>query len=253
MMLGREIIQPIDLIMGGFSKAGLSSSEYVVRLRNQLMQVHELAREQLSSAQRRQKKDYDLKAKLHSYEVGDLVYRIESIKRIGQSPKLQQVWKGPLLVIEVISPILFRVADRKKTYVLHHDRLKLCEDRDIPLWLRRKRNKLLGNPEEIDAEKSGGTPKDNASNDPTLENILDSDSLSLDKLFTPSDSACEISLPLSNELASTQDNCDSEPLTEPCLNNQHDDAGTDPEPEVVETTRSGRRRKPPQYLADYTS
>ena len=141
-MLGREIIQPVDLMMGNFSTEGLASSDYIVRLKNSLKQTHELAREHLSSAQQRQKKDYDLKVKLHPYEVGDLVYRIESVKKVGQSPKLQQVWKGPLLIIQVISPILFRVADRKKTYVLHHDRLKPCEDRDIPLWLRRKRNKL---------------------------------------------------------------------------------------------------------------
>ena len=49
----------------------------------------------------------------------------------------------------VLSPVLFRVCDRKKSYVLHHVRLKPCEDRDIPLWLRRKRSRLLdqGDPE----------------------------------------------------------------------------------------------------------
>ena len=31
----------------------------------------------------------------------------------------------------------------KKSYILHHDRLKPCEDRDTPLWIRRKRNSLL--------------------------------------------------------------------------------------------------------------
>ena len=98
MMLGREVIQPVDLMMGNFSSECLTSSDYVIRLKNYLMQTHELARQQLSSAQMRQKKD-DLRAKLHPYEVGDLVYRIESTKKIGQSPKLQQVWKGPLIVV----------------------------------------------------------------------------------------------------------------------------------------------------------
>ena len=46
-------------------------------------------------------------------------------------------------MVEVVSPVLFRIADRKKTYVLHHDRLKPCLDRDVPLWLRRKRSSLL--------------------------------------------------------------------------------------------------------------
>ena len=42
-----------------------------------------------------------------------------------------------------MSPILYKVADRKKSKVLHHDRLKPCSDRDIPLWLRRKRSRIL--------------------------------------------------------------------------------------------------------------
>ena len=29
--------------------------------------------------------------------------------------------------------------------MLHHDRLKPCEDRDIPLWLSRKRSHILSN------------------------------------------------------------------------------------------------------------
>ena len=59
-----------------------------------------------------------------SYEAGDLVYKLDSAKKVGQSQKLQKVWKGPFLVVEVVSAVLFRIADRKKTHVLHHDRLK---------------------------------------------------------------------------------------------------------------------------------
>ena len=136
MMLGREITLPIDLMIGTIETSNLSSSEYVVRLKNILQQVHQLARDNLLSSQLRQKKDYDLRLKVKTYEVGDLVYKLDSAKKVGQSPKLQQVWKGPFLVTKVLSPVLFRVCDRRKSYVLHHDRLKPCEDRDIPLWLR---------------------------------------------------------------------------------------------------------------------
>ena len=52
-----------------------------------------------------------------------------------------------MLVVEAISSILFRVTNRKKSFVLHHDRLKPCEDREIPLWLKRKRNALLNQPD----------------------------------------------------------------------------------------------------------
>ena len=86
------------------------------------------------------------------------------LKKVGQSSKLQKVWKEPFLVVEVVSPVLFRIADRKKTYVLHHDKLKPCLDRDVPLWLRRKRSSLLQGLNEDNGEP-------------------DTESLGLDKLF----------------------------------------------------------------------
>ena len=48
-----------------------------------------------------------------------------------------------MLVAEAISSILFHVANRKRSFVLYHDRLKPCKDRKIPFWLKRKRNSLL--------------------------------------------------------------------------------------------------------------
>ena len=47
------------------------------------------------------------------------------------------------LVTQKISDILYKIEGRKgnSSQVLHHDRIKLCNDRDIPLWIRRKRAK----------------------------------------------------------------------------------------------------------------
>ena len=77
------------------------------------------------------------------YEIGDFVYRLNSASKTGESKKLKPVWIGPLVVIDVINPVLFWVKDRKKEYVLHHDRLKRCEDRSIPFWLRKLCHNLL--------------------------------------------------------------------------------------------------------------
>ena len=62
-----------------------------------------------------------------TYEIGDIVYVLYLARKIGLSPKLQPAWKGPYVISKVLSPILFEVAD-KKIFVLHHDRLKPCED-----------------------------------------------------------------------------------------------------------------------------
>ena len=95
------------------------------------------------SAQRRQKKDYDLKVLERKYNVGDVVYVINSSSKVGQSNKLKPIWKGPYLLIKVISPVLFRIKGHKREVVVHHDRLKPCMDRSIPMWMRRLRHRVL--------------------------------------------------------------------------------------------------------------
>ena len=62
---------------------------------------------------------------------------------MGSSNKLNTIWMGPLLVVEVINPVLYRVHDCKWEYVLHHDLLKCCEDRVVPLWLRKLRHEIM--------------------------------------------------------------------------------------------------------------
>ena len=60
MLLGREVILPINLMIGITEGENKTSAEYVWELRSILNKVHTLARENLVSTQMRQKKDYDL-------------------------------------------------------------------------------------------------------------------------------------------------------------------------------------------------
>ena len=71
------------------------------RLQYILKQAHALARDKLMSYQLREQKDYGLKLKVNTYDVGDLVYVLDTAKKVGFSPK--QYWKGPTLVVKVIS------------------------------------------------------------------------------------------------------------------------------------------------------
>ena len=63
MMLGCEVLEPIDLMLGTASQSlrQETSVEYVKKLEERLKRVHKQARDTLLSAQHRQKKDYDLK------------------------------------------------------------------------------------------------------------------------------------------------------------------------------------------------
>ena len=90
-----------------------------------------------------QKRTYDLRLQQKHYEVGDLVYCLNSVHRVGDSKKLNPVWVGPLIITEVLNPVLYQVRDHKHGHVLHHDQLKPCEDRTVPLWLRKMRHNFL--------------------------------------------------------------------------------------------------------------
>lgn len=93
----------------------------------------------------------------------------DSASKVGQSSKLRQIWKGPYLITKVILSTLYRIRDRKVESVIHHDRLKLCRDRTVPMWMQRLWHQLL---------------EPGASKELTLtpEPVMDSD-FNLDMLF----------------------------------------------------------------------
>ena len=143
LMLGREITQPVDLMMDT-AVANLQISEptsYVTKLQEAIGHVHNETRQHLKQAQHRQKRDYDLRLQERKFEVGDVVYKVNSAMIVGQSPKLQNQWKGPFLVITEMFP-QFKICSQKKVEVVHHDIIQICEGRQLPLWLRRKRHTL---------------------------------------------------------------------------------------------------------------
>ena len=200
-----------------------TSVEYVTKLQQILHQVHTLARESLQSSQERQKRDYDLKLKVTAYEIGDLVYVLDSARKIGISPKSQPVWKGPYVISKVISPILFEVTDKRKSFVLHHDRLKPCEDRFVPLWLRRKRSKILNNSDQED-----------------LENIED---LCLERLFEAPDTGLDAPKYHQEETQIVSEDQD--------LPNQLETLRESEQLLELQPSRSGRERRRPRHLQDY--
>ena len=142
LMLGREVLQPIDLILGVHRETPQNPSNWVSTLTHTLSEIHNLARENIGKTQLRQKRDYDLRVFERSYNVGDVVYLRDSSTEIGISSKLRPPWTGPFLVSSARPPI-YRLCGRRKAFVVHHDRLKPCHDSTFPLWLQRKRHNLL--------------------------------------------------------------------------------------------------------------
>ena len=145
MMLLMDTFQPVDILMGteGATLRDEDPSTYLKKLHKTLQEVHQLAREHLCTGLCYQKKTYDLKLQESHFEVGDLVYRLNAVSKKGECKKLKPIWIGPLVVTEVISPVLYHVKDRRCKFILHHDHLKLCQDQVIPMWVCQLHHKVI--------------------------------------------------------------------------------------------------------------
>ncbi|CAC5404213.1 unnamed protein product [Mytilus coruscus] len=142
----REVLHPINLLTGTcfVNFEAKETAHHVIDLKNTLQEAHKLAREKLQAAQLRQKRIYDIKLFHKTYEVGDMVFKLDSTSKVGQSKKLRAPWQGPYVVIRVLSPVLYEITGRKKEMIIHHDRIKQCDDEIVPLWIKRLRNRLFG-------------------------------------------------------------------------------------------------------------
>ena len=148
------------------------------------------------------------------------MYQLDTTHRIGQSTKLRPIYTGPFLVVEVLTSVLYRIEGRRRTKVVHHDRIRVCNDRKVPLWIRRRRNAFLS-----DAAKETGEPSDETRlPEPESQPEPLPDEIDLSSLFQEPKE--KVKRP--------------EPITLPQKTIQ-----------PSRTTRAGRDVKPPTWLQDY--
>ena len=174
LMLGSEVSQPVDILFGAALRTDddVDPADYVKQLRKKLREIHSLATQKMRSQIQYQKQTYNLKLQEYHYEVGDFVFRCNKASKVGSSKKLNPIWVGPLLVTEVINPVLYRVRNRKREYVLHHDLLKRCEDCTIPFWLRKMRHNLMDLDTTI-AYDSAEQQTESQDTDPVAPSLID--------------------------------------------------------------------------------
>ena len=142
-MLGREVTLPVQLVFGGpprtNNSASVNESEYVIGLKDRMDRAFAIVQENLRKVARRQKKDYDTRISMRMYDVGDLVYFLDSTRKIGKSPKLKShKWRGPCVVLRRLSDLIYEIRAQQKgrAKILHHDRLKPFLSEEIPEWTR---------------------------------------------------------------------------------------------------------------------
>ena len=144
MMFGRELSIP-DEAFGVHAINNITENppKYVKYLLEAMRRACETARVTLKESQKRQKQVYDKKLRTNKFEKGDLVYKLNTKIRVGQSTKLQPIYVDPYLVVKVFSPVLYQIEGNKSKMVLNHDRIRPCTSDQIPLWVCRRRRALF--------------------------------------------------------------------------------------------------------------
>ena len=151
LMLGREVNTPTDLMFPlQKSKPGTPDS-HVQDLVSRISRAHEVARSVMKTTSKRMKRNYDIRLLERSFQVGDAVYLLDTAVLKGKCKKLCPPWKGPAVVVSKLSGYLFRVKLRNSVFVVNHDRIKLCRDREIPQWIKHWRE----HPDEVMTSAKG--------------------------------------------------------------------------------------------------
>ena len=130
MMLGREVLLPNHLIFPFPEHSSCDVNDHVEKLQSQFEEIYHLARETLKTNTQRQKKDYDTRIYQQQYVKGSLVYRCNEFCK-----KFKDRWSGPFVVIDVLSPVLYKIRNQLKSEVIHHDKLKPFQSEDVPAWV----------------------------------------------------------------------------------------------------------------------
>ena len=97
----------------------------------------------LQTSANRQKRHYDLRANESPYKPGDLVWISNKTRKKGKSPKMQMRWSGPLVVLERINDVTYKLKmNEKDTKIVHYDLLKPYESSEVSSWAKVAKEKL---------------------------------------------------------------------------------------------------------------
>ena len=128
MMLGRDIQMLIDLMLGtGIEEVPSSSGVvYVQDFRKKLLNIHDIARDNIIRSSDTQKKSYDFKKNVEISQIGDTVFLHSTARKPGTSSKFHLPWSGPFLVVKKISDLVYGIQRSSKADIkyVHHDWLK---------------------------------------------------------------------------------------------------------------------------------
>ncbi|CAL8106961.1 unnamed protein product [Calicophoron daubneyi] len=134
MLTGREIRLPTELTLPTSVQNTLLSTDYAIRLQDDLRKAHDLARNYLQSTHRHQKEFYDQRAHGSPVRPGQCVYLHVPNPPPGVPAKLHKEWNGPFYVYEFYSDTTCRIGEANtlpfQTFTVHYNQLKLVPTSD---------------------------------------------------------------------------------------------------------------------------
>jgi hypothetical protein len=137
--IGREIRLPADLVFGHVNETESevhNLGDYVLNIKNKMLQAHEVARKYLGTNAKRNKEIYDAKMSFTEYEEGDLIWYLHEVRKVGVSPKLEKAYNGPYVIKVKMSKINFiiQIDEFGTEKMVHHNKLKKYQGNNSPKW-----------------------------------------------------------------------------------------------------------------------
>ena len=145
LMFGQEISMPVDVMIGPPEDQPVSKLDYVKRMQKKLTYAYQLARMNLRKSAEHQSRYYNQSRHGCQFNVGDLCWYANKLRKKGVSPKLQPKWRGPCLVVKKFNDTLVHIqVSAKKSLTVHTDLLKACFSSKQPRWLKRAQKATQG-------------------------------------------------------------------------------------------------------------
>lgn len=132
LFLGREMWQPMDLVLGdllGGQTTPQSVPAFVDNLEQKMRDAYNHVREYTGQLASRRASRYNLKVTEREFAPGSWVLYHYPRKRVGRKDKWEAFYTGPYQVLEKLSPVLYRIqrSPRSLPKVVYVDKLKPFE------------------------------------------------------------------------------------------------------------------------------
>jgi hypothetical protein len=154
---GREMLLPNnDNLKAKISRQPPDHNQRLRNLKASLRLAHESVRQANRKADKNNESLYNRKAKLRSFEIGDLVYLYNAAVRPGLSRKFHHCWSGPHRITAKVSDLNYKIMDQNnKHQLVHVNRLKRACSSDAwkPKTSRKSKKRLRRKPRRHTGEE----------------------------------------------------------------------------------------------------